>query len=202
MNSIRTTDRPRKRFLCRWVIVVCFILLALPARTAEPAYSRTNDGIPGEFELKAIYLYNFLQFVQWPADKCRQHGTRIHEIAVLGDSPLNDILKILKKTLREKNKDLELTFLGPYRPGMDLSSCCLLFINEGELAHLPKILAGLAGKAVLTVTDGVTDRNHDVMITLVSQQNKIRWTVNRRPVQESGLQLSAKVLDIAVRVIE
>jgi len=187
--------------LLGWVCVLLVLFLACPARTVEPAHIRYNADTPSEYELKAIYLYNFLNFVKWPDDSCNLHEGRSHRIAVLGDSPFNQVLIALQEKLRAKDKKLEITFYGPYRKAMELSCCCLLFITESERNNLPSIIDQLAGKPVLTVADDDAFINQGVMITLVSHKNKIRWAINRQPVNESSLKLSAKLLDIAVKVI-
>ena len=202
MNYLTVDALRKKQTLLGWVCLFIFLLIAWPARTVEPAYIKSDTSTPSEYELKAIYLYNFLKFVQWPDNKCHLHDGQSHQIAVLGDSPFNQVLLSLQEKLRAKDKELEITFYGPYRKDMELSCCCLLFITETERNNLQRILKQLAGKPVLTVADTDTFIDQGVMITLVSRNNKIRWAINRQPIPESGLKLSAKLLDIAVQVID
>lgn len=189
-------------FLWIGCVVICFVHLAFPARPVEPSPIPRDMDSPSEYELKAIYLYNFLQFVQWPQEKCRLPGGRAQEIVVVGDTSLQPVLRSLQAKLREKNKDLTLHFHDSYREGMDLSRCSLLFIAASETKKMSEILKSLDGKHVLTVTDAVDVVDSGVMITLLSRENKIRWTVNRKPVAEAGLKMSAKLLEIAEKVIE
>jgi len=191
----------RKTLLRELVLILPLIFMACPARTVEPANIRYDADTPSEFELKAIYLYNFLQFVQWPREKCPLPDGRAQEIGILGDSAFEPILLELQERLKAKNQQLQLTFYGPYRQGMDLSACCLLFISSSELKNLPGILDTLDDKPVLTVADSDAFVAQGVMITLISRQNKVRWAINREPVKRAGLRLSAKLLDIAVEVI-
>jgi hypothetical protein len=201
MNYLTTSARRKNRFLLGWVSVLLVLFIACPARTVEPAHIRYDTDTPSEYELKAIYLYNFLKFVKWPDDACNLHEGRSHRITVLGDSPFNQVLSVLQEKLKTNDKELHLTFYGPYRQDMELSPCCLLFITESERDNLPGILNQLKGKPVLTVADTDSFLNQGVMITLVSLKSKIRWEINRQPVNESRLKLSAKLLDIAVKVI-
>lgn len=183
-------------------IVFCLVHLAFPARPVEPSPIPPEREAPSEYELKAIYLYNFLQFVQWPEEKCHFPGGHAQEITVVGDTSLQPVLLSLQAKLREKNKDLTLVFHDSYQEGMDLSNCCLLFIASSERKRLSAILKSLDGKQVLTVTDDDDDVGSGVMITLLSREKKIRWAVNRKPVTEAGLKMSAKLLEIAEKVIE
>ena len=98
-----------RRTLLTWSSIVLLILVACPAKTVEPAHIRYNANAPSEYELKAIYLYNFLQFFKWPGNSCDLHEGRSHQIAVLGDSSFNETLQALQKKLQEKDKELKLT---------------------------------------------------------------------------------------------
>ncbi|MCL7487767.1 MAG: YfiR family protein [Desulfobulbaceae bacterium] len=192
----------RKHIHPLWACILLILLLACPAGTAEPAYIKSKVAPPSEHELKAIYLYNFLKFVQWPQNACTVHDDPSHRIAVIGDSQFNQVLKDLQQKLNQKGHELQIIFHGPYRKDMDLSCCCLLFITATEQDNLPSILAQIAGQPVLTVADTDAFMDRGVMITLVSRNNKIRWAINRKPVAESGLKLNVKLLDIAVKVID
>jgi len=183
------------------IIILFLIFMTCPAKTVEPAHIGYDTKAPSEYELKAIYLYNFLQFVQWPKEKCPLPEGKAQEIGVLGDSSFEPVLKALQEKLKTRNKQLKLTFYGPYHEGMDLSDCCLLFISSSELKNLPRILNNLENKPILTVADSNAFINKGVMITLVAHKNKVRWAINRKPVKKAGLRLNAKLLDIAVEVI-
>ncbi|MHB8809848.1 MAG: YfiR family protein [Desulfobulbaceae bacterium] len=198
----RRPGRLQRCLLCVGAVVLSLVFLACPARTVEPSPIPREMDAPSEQELKAIYLYNFLQFVQWPKEKCPLPGERANEIVVIGDTSLQPVLQSLQAKLREKNKELILVFHDEYREGMDLASCSLLFIGASERKRLAKILQNIDGKHVLTVADNDEFVDSGVMITLLSRENKIRWAVNRKPVADAGLKMSAKLLAIAERVIE
>lgn len=185
------------------IIAILLVFTACPAKTVESVHVVKKDiDSPSENELKAIYLYNFLQFVQWPKEKCNlPHGKSV-QICVLGDSPFEPVLRILQKKLELKNQELQLNFFETYHEDLELPTCCLLFISSSEQKNLPKILNSIDDKAILTVTDSGTITPHGVMITLVSRKNTVRWTINREPVKKAGLRLSAKLLAIAVQVMD
>ena len=154
----------KKRTLLGCVSLLVILLLACPAKTVEPAHIRYDADTPSEYELKAIYLYNFLKFVHWPDSKCHLKKNRSHQIAVLGESPFNQVLIALQEKLRKNDKELQVTFYGPYRKNMELSCCCLLFITESERSNLPSILNQLAGKPVLTVADADSFMDQEAVI--------------------------------------
>jgi hypothetical protein len=168
-----------------------------------PLYAQSAQPIPREYELKAVYLYNFLQFVNWPAGPCTANGGRVEEIAVLGNSPIGESLQTLQAELK-RSRGIEITvrFYGPYVEGMDLSGCQLLFISQPELKNIKKIIGSLKGRPALLVADNEDCLDQGCMIALLSQANKIRWAVNRRSVEASGLRVNARLLEMALRVVE
>ena len=118
MNYLTSYILKKQRALLGGMCLFVILLIAFQARTVEPAYARDSDGAPTDYELKAIYLYNFLKFVKWPENACAMHDGRSHQISVLGDSPFNQVLMSMQEKLKEKDKDLQLTFYGPYRESM------------------------------------------------------------------------------------
>lgn len=190
-----------KNIIPGWLIILFILLLACPAKTGESAHLKNEQKVPSEFELKATYLYNFLKFIKWPKDTCELHDGRSHTIAVLGESPFNQVLQSMQAKLQNYDKDLQLRFYGSYQEDLVFECCCLLFITDSEQNNFPKIMQQIAKKPILTVSDDDVFMDNGGMITLVMQNNKIRWIINREPVEESGLQLSAKLFDIAVKVI-
>jgi len=159
--------------------------------------------IPQEYELKSVYLYNFLQFVNWPAGPCSTSGKRVEEIAVLGDSPIGESLKNLQAELKKTREvELSLRFYGPYVEGMDLSGCQLIFISQPELKHIKKIVASLKGKSALLVADDEDCLDQGCMIALLTQSSRIRWAINRRSIEASGFKMNARLLEMAVKVIQ
>lgn len=153
-----------------------------------------------EYELKAVYLYNFLHFVYWPAADVGRPEAAPVGIGVVGESPFGSALSELQGQLRQSGRgELVLVEYGPYRPGLELRGNQLLFVAASERDHFPAIIAAVAGSAVLTVADVSGFLEVGGMIALVTAPNgKIGWRINRGAVQRAGLQASAKLLQMAV----
>ena len=155
-----------------------------------------------EYELKAVYLYNFFHFVNWPKNP-GQDGSNPKIIGVVGRSPFGGALQALQDKLKQTtNKIIKINFYGPFQEGVDLSGCHLLFISSSEKRNFSKITASLRGIPVLTVADANNFLQAGGMINMISQGNRVRWAINRTPVKDAGLRMDAKLLDIAVEIIE
>lgn len=188
----------------RLLALPLFFLIAFGLLSpAAHSYSQDQEQDPQEYGMKAVFLYNFLQFVNWPADKCILPDGKMREIAVLGDSHISESLATLKNELKKsQNTEITVRFLGPFVEGMDLSSCRLLFITQSEMKNIQKIIASTKGEPVLTVSDTEECLDLGCMIALISRMNKVRWAVNREPAEQAGLRLSSRLLAMAVKIID
>lgn len=138
-----------------------------------------------EYDLKAAYLYNFVQFVKWPAGGS---GT----IGVLGDDPFGGKLEAaLQGKLSVKRS----------RKPEDLRGCKVVFISNSERGSVAGILASLAGTSVLTVGECEGFVKQGGIIGFIMDGEKVRFEINTRAAQNGGLQISSRLLKLASRVV-
>ncbi|MBA4373303.1 MAG: hypothetical protein C0402_10650 [Thermodesulfovibrio sp.] len=156
-----------------------------------------------EYELKAVYLYNFLQFVQWPESRRTVSKDGAMVIGIVGESPFGEALADLQADVRRSGmKPVRIIQYGPYQDHMDFGECHLLFVSQTEKGNFRRIIARLKDSPVLTVADTENFISAGGMINLVQSGGKIRWTINRAASDRAGLRLSAQLLTIAVRIVE
>ena len=180
------------------LIVTLFFFLAL----IQLCFAE-NDAIKiSEYDLKAVCLYNFTHFAYWPAAKEPTKEQPVI-IEVVGRSPFNKTFKDLQAQLQEAGKkSITIVYHGPYQNGMDLRESHLLFISSSEKKNIDAIIASLQGAPVLTVSDMDGFLEAGGMINLVVRNNRVRWAINRMALRAAGLNLNAKLLQLAVRVEE
>lgn len=157
-----------------------------------------------EYELKAVYLYNFLQFVQWPEAKSPASRGGVMVIGVVGASPFGEALDDLEKTVR-RNGMQPVRFVyfdsaDDLQDDPELPNCNLLFFAVSEKPRFSDAVRGLGDAAVLTVADSDGFLTAGGMINLVRSGGKIRWMINRAAVERTGLRMSAQLLGMAIKV--
>ena len=146
------------RLIFRGLVWMLVIFLFQPASNLHSqVHSKAVSSqalITTEYQLKAVYLYNFLHFVKWPRKTEQAGDTAPLIIGIVGISPFGDALAAIKASLPDaKQKEISIISYGPYRQGLDLSRCHLLFVSASEQKNFATIIAGLQGKSVLTVAD-------------------------------------------------
>jgi hypothetical protein len=168
--------------------VMC-ALVALLLAWVQPA--RAAD-LP-EYRLKAAFVYNFALFTEWPT---AVGGTL--NLCVYGTDPFGAELDGLQGKLAGARS------IAVHRKATidDLPGCQIVFIAASAVAHLPRVLAGLAGQPVLTVADSASAATQGVMLNMTVTQNKISFEANLRAAREARLNLSSKLLRLATEVIQ
>lgn len=158
---------------------------------------RAQESKPTESQVKAAYLYNFGKFVEWPSDRGAVSGP--FQICVLGRDPFG---VVLDSTVNGESVGGKKISVERIHRVQDAAGCNILFISSSEESHLTAILGEARQMRLLTVSDIPHFAERGGVIGLVSQEDRIRFEVNRSTAEESHLLLSSELLKVAIRVIE
>lgn len=149
-----------------------------------------------EQQVKAAYLYNFLGFVEWPADAFATPEDPL-QIGVMEADALADQLvrTIAGRTVR--GRPLAVRKLRRADPPADLH---LLFVGAMPKSHLADVLAVAHRHAELLVTEVDGALQHGSMINFVLAEERLRFEVAPKTAEQSGLTISARLLAAALKV--
>jgi YfiR/HmsC-like len=181
-------QRDRSFLLRRTIAAVLWLLFA-----ASSAFGQER---PGEYQVKAAYLYNFGRFVEWPA-KLTTANPGSFNICVLGEDPFGPALDTALAGETIGNQKVAARRISSPQ---DSADCQILFISSSEAKRLNKIVEALDKTAVLTVSDIPQFSQRRGMIQLVMEGNRIRFEVNLAATQRAGLTLSSELLKVATAV--
>lgn len=146
-----------------------------------------------EHHVKAVFLFNFAQFVEWPAANTQDMRAPLI-IGILGDDPFGSILDEIVRGERIGARPFE---VRRYRQVADIEACNLVFISRSEVARIPQILEALRNRPILTVSEGNDFAKQGGMIQFVNDKNRIRLRVNLEAAQAVNLTISSKLLRVA-----
>jgi uncharacterized protein DUF4154 len=168
-------------------------LLATPVfTTSTPAQS------PTEYEVKAVFLYNFAKFVEWPPDPPADVSDPF-VIGIVGRDPFGDALE---QTLRRKTLNGRPLAIKRFKDRQAARGCRVLFISASERKHLNALLTSLHGDPVLTVGDNESFAKAGGVIAFTLEDNRVRFEINVDAAQRAGLRISSKLLSLAKIVRE
>ncbi|MEJ0034730.1 MAG: YfiR family protein [Gammaproteobacteria bacterium] len=158
------------------------ILLAANVAMATPA--------PSEYQVKAVFLFNFTQFVDWPAQSFADARAPF-VIGVLGRDPFGSALD---EAVRGEMVNGRALVVERYRNVNELKPCQILFIDRSAGADVGKTLESIGHQGTLTVSDSDAQGPADVIIRFLSEGKKIRLRINVDSARDAGLTISSKLL--------
>ncbi len=148
-------------------------------------------------EVKAEFLERFTRFVEWPADRWPD-DTAPFVICLAGRSPLNAVVVSRAREWRIKGRRVEVREESEPQRMVD---CDLLVVAASESSRLEWLLERTARRPILTVGDGDGFGRRGVIVNFFLDAEVVRFEVNQRAVEASGLELSSRLLKLA-RLVE
>ncbi len=165
-------------------LVLVLLSLAAPATSAEP---------PPQPLVEAGFITKFPLFITWPDEPWRR-GDAPFVIGVMGDSPVREHLDELAKYATIDGSPLVVRSMADLS-GID--QCHLLFIADGAPGTLDEILAGVAGKPILTVSDCEGYASRGVHINFYLEGQYVRFEINQRASEAANLTVSFRLKNVA-----
>lgn len=175
--------RLKKILSSRFVVAFLLVIFHLQVQ-AQPSL---------EYQLKAVFLFNFTQFVDWPAGSFDTDQSPL-VIGILGENPFGSYLDETVAGELIKGHPVVTRY---YKNVDEIQSCHLLFINNTEASKRKEAIEALKGKNILTVCDAPDFAAQGGMIRFFTLQNKIKLQINLEACKESKLVLSSKLLKLA-----
>ena len=167
------------------------VLLAGFGGVAPAAFAQQNK--PGEYQVKAVYLYNFAKFIDWPPGAEKNSP---FTVCVLGRDPFGSVL----------DETLAGDSVGSRKPvarriaSAAETKCEILYISASEAGRVKQVLASIDKPGILTVSDVPDFTANGGMIQFVLMDNKIRFEVNLAAAEKAGLTVSSQLLKVATAV--
>jgi len=175
----------------RWTIRLALFLSALMLAGGSP--SLAQPPISKEYQIKAVCLLNFAQFISWPADTFAA-ADKPFRIGILGEDHFGSFLD---ETVRGEKIDGHPLVVERYARVEDAKDCQILFISGSEDPRMQKIIAGLKETNILTVGETKHFCRIGGMIHFFILGNKIHFKINLEAVKQGDLVISSKVLRLA-----
>jgi hypothetical protein len=147
----------------------------------------------GEYEIKAVFLFNFAQFVEWPSEVLPEPNSPII-IGILGKDPFGPFLEETIEGEKINGRPIE---IQRYTSVKQIKDCHILFIDPAVTPRLDNMLHELKGKEILTVSDGSNFIKQGGMVRFIKESNKIRLQINLSAVKASDITISSKLLRLS-----
>lgn len=185
MADVSVAPPPRSRpHFYRAALILLLAISASRSPAAPPAR---------EYDVKAVFLFNFAQFVEWPDSAFESKNSPL-VLGVLGIDPFGASLDEAVRGKMVDSRPMEVRRVHSVEEAKD---CNILFVSASEMTQLHSVLEALKDNDVLTV--GETDQfaREGGMIGFVQREGRIRLLVNLNAVQAAKFTVSSKLLRVA-----
>jgi len=142
-----------------------------------------------ESEVKAMFVYNFLKFVEWPSESIRTKDPFV--VLIIGDGPTADATE---RFLESKAIGERPLFVRRTKWDQSLAGARAVFVIERDPKKLHLILEAAAAAGVLTIGEGESFATRGGVIGLLVENRKVRFDVDTTAAQVAGLRVSSKLL--------
>ena len=157
-----------------------------------PRAALAQGPVPNEYQVKAAFLFNFVQFVEWPPGAFTNSDTPIC-IGVLGEDPFGPALEGTVSGETVRNRKL---IIHRSNRVENLKDCQLIFISKSETERVTGILGELDPVPALTVSETQGFAQRGGIINLYLAANKVRFEINPAAARRKGLKISSELLGL------
>lgn len=163
-------------------VLACQPLLA-PAQVAD------------EQKLKVAFIYNFFQFVDWPAEAFSAPNQAI-TVCVFGkDSFDGGLTALTKRTVGQRA--IEVAYPNSLEQA---KKCHLLYVEDTRNPTHITLLKALSQHPVLTVSTGGDVANGLIAVDFIRHDGRLRLALNLDTLRKAQLRVNAKMIEVALNV--
>ena len=179
-----------KNYLARCVISIGLLLAGTSTLRSQASSV--------EGQVKAGFLYNFAQFIQWP-NQAFSDREMPFTMCVTGD-PFEGVLE---KTVERETLNGRRIVVRRLGPADNLRGCHLLYVGKLEAKRGMEFLGAASrvfaveGLPILTVGDSEDFINIGGMIRFIEMGNRVRFEINPDAAERVSLRLSSNLLRVA-----
>jgi hypothetical protein len=173
-------------------VPVWLSIAAVPALLAATLAGADQTPV-GEYQLKAVFLFNFAKFVEWPP----QAFGGAHDpftICIAGANPFGSSLDDEAGGKTVANRPISIRLVSNPQ---EAQKCQILFFPASERKRERGILEALQGSSVLTVGDADDFTAHGGIVEFRLIDARIHIEIVPEAAERAHLRISSKLLSLA-----
>jgi hypothetical protein len=154
-------------------------------------FAFTNRSQAQEEKFKAIFIYNFTKYINWPP----KSGDFV--ITVLGSDPITGEIESLATKKTVGNSKIR---VNKVNSPSDIGNCHIIYVSGGK----PEILSQVAQKAkefnILMITDKQNACSLGAGINFINNGGKLTFEISKQNIENCGLQINSTLLSLGKAV--
>ncbi|MCK9628797.1 MAG: YfiR family protein [Bacteroidales bacterium] len=172
----------------RYIKLFCLGILFL-SRVVLPSKMM---GQASEHLIKAGFIEKFTHFVEWPVSTRGEDRTM--KISIIGKSRIEPAIRdIFGKT---NNPNVSIVNISAVQ---EIGDSKIVFVsNTLNQELLKEVVKYAAGKPVMTISDSKGYCEKGILLNMVIVDNYVRYEINKKVLDLSGLKMSSLLLNSAI----
>ena len=144
-------------------------------------------------EIHAAMLYNFIKYVQWPNEG--ESGEFV--VGVLGE---DNVFNTLKQWYDGKPKGSKKYVIKKLSSAAEAAVCHVVYVGKSKNRDFDDVKASIAGKSVLTITDGSGMGQKGSCINFKVVDGKLKFELNQGVITGASLKVSSQLSSMAILI--
>lgn len=153
--------------------------------------SATLASAADEATLKAAYIYNFTKFIQWPDEE--RPNLRLCAMGTDGNG------KSLSALIGKPVRNMQVVVRHAVTL-QEIPQCDLVFVAAGYSPSLERVRQVVNGYPIVIVAESDDVLPNGALLALILRSENIVFEVDLTAARQLGLQISAKLLQLARKV--
>lgn len=166
-------------------LLLLLMLLLAPGQLRAQSVER-------EQALKAACVFNFCQFITWPADSFAAPSSPI-VIGVYGSDAFGGVLEAMVRGEIVRGRPIQVQRCRRVEESLN---CHMLFVSSTE-ARSGNLIRHIQNRGIVSVGENDDFISSGGMIALAAVQNRVRLRINLPAVRAGGVNVSSKLLRLA-----
>lgn len=158
-----------------------------------PTAAQTDAGEEQRLaKFKAIFIYNFIEYVRWPEKK--KKGPFV--VGILGKSDIEPYLRRIVATRKEDKRPISIEVYETAKS--ELSSCHLLFVAADFDGKVEQLYAEWAAEHVMLVGEagGAAAKGASIRFRLID--GKLKFEISTKNLRAADLSMSSHLLRLGL----
>jgi len=144
-------------------------------------------------KFKALFIYNFTRYIEWPA-----RGSGSFKIIIIGSSGLFAEMKDIASKMKVDQSPIQVSQVNS---SDEVTECQILFISREHQSELAKIAGRAKAGKMLVISEWDNACLKGSSINFITKNGNLNFEISRSNLQASGLKVNADLFALG-KVVE
>lgn len=152
-----------------------------------------------ENQIKAIYLFKFASYTEWPLSAFPQSDSPF-TIGIVGSEAIAAELLQLSANQKLANRSINVKIINQKIPDNDFSELKIIFISREKSNELVTLIDSIQSKPVLIVTETTDALKVGSIVNFIPIDEHIRFEISLINAERNHLKIGSRLLSVAQKV--